>query len=385
MKKIVLAPDSFKGTMSSSRVCTVMEAAVKKVFPEAVVVSVPIADGGEGCVDAFLYAVGGTKKTLPVKNLFFEDMCGFYGIVGSAGACTEKTAVIETASCTGLPLAAGRLNPFITTTYGVGMLIADALKNGCKTVIAGLGGSATNDGGCGAAAALGVRFFDESDNCFIPTGGTLKKIRRISTADVNPLLKSAKLMVLCDVDNPLYGVNGAAYVFAPQKGANGAAVKELDEGLRFLAEIVKRDTGNDFADYPGAGAAGGMGFGMLGFLGADLKAGTETVLDAVHFDELVKGANYIFTGEGSLDDQSLRGKAVVGIARRAKKHGIPVIAVVGNAENGTDDIYNMGVTAVFSINRRAVPLSEARKTAESDLFFVMNNILRLMRIKELVL
>lgn len=379
MKKILLIPDSFKGTMSSARICTLMKEAVEDIFPGCETLGIPVADGGEGSVDAFLEAVGGEKIFATVKNPFFEDMEAFYGILDSKTGGTEKTAVVEMAACAGLPLAMGRLNPLITTTYGAGQLIAAALQKGCKNIIIGLGGSATNDAGCGAAAALGVEFFGKDGKSFVPAGGTLKDIEHIDISKTGELLKGCTLTAMCDIDNPLYGTNGAAYIFGPQKGADEKTVQELDAGLRHIAEIVKKDLGIDKADYPGAGAAGGMGYGMLCFLGAELKPGIETVLDATDFDRKLKGANFVFTGEGKIDSQSLRGKVVVGVARRAKKAGTPVIAVVGDAEANLDAVYDTGVAAVFSINRLAVPFSEAKKTAEADLSAVMRDILRLIR------
>ena len=381
MKKILLIPDSFKGTMSSARICSIMQKAVREIFPGCEALSIPVADGGEGSVDAFLEALGGTKKYVRVKNPFFEDMESFYGILNAADAGSEgKTAVIEMASCAGLPLASGRLNPALTTTYGAGQLIEDALKNGCTSVIVGLGGSATNDAGCGAAAALGVQFFDGADKSFVPVGGTLKDICRIDVSGLNPLLKRARITAMCDIDNPLYGENGAAYIFGPQKGADEKLVRELDEGLRRVEKIVKRDIGADAAFVPGAGAAGGMGYGMLCFLGAGLKMGIETVLDTVDFERKLAGADCVFTGEGKIDSQSLRGKVVIGVARRAQKAGVPVIAVVGDAADGSENAYDCGVSAIFSINRLAVPFSEAKNRAEKDLERTFKDILRLMRV-----
>ncbi|UTC76702.1 glycerate kinase [Treponema sp. OMZ 799] len=386
MKKILLIPDSFKGTMSSARICTLMNSAIKEILPEAETLSIPVADGGEGSVDAFLEAAGGIKKTVKVKNPFFEEMDGFYGILKNENPNAEKTAVIEMAACAGLPLAMGRLNPSLTTTYGAGELIADALENGCTRIIIGLGGSATNDGGCGAAAALGVKFFNREGKSFVPTGGTLKNIERIDMSGLNPLVKKARFTTMCDIDNPLFGKNGAAYIFGPQKGADPKMVEELDQGLKHLALIAERtealNSRSKAAEIPGAGAAGGMGYGNLIFLGSELKMGIEIVLDTVDFDKKLDEASFVFTGEGKLDSQSLRGKVVVGVAKRAKKKNVPVIAVVGDAESGIEPVYDMGVSAVFSINRLAVPFSQAQKTAETDLGSTMKDILRLIKIKQ---
>ncbi|UTC64441.1 glycerate kinase [Treponema sp. OMZ 788] len=386
MKKILLIPDSFKGTMSSVRICTLMKNAVHEIFPEAQALSIPVADGGEGSVDAFLEAAGGIKKTVKVKNPFFEEMEGFYGILKNENPNAEKTAIIEMAACAGLPLAVGRLNPSLTTTYGAGELIADALENGCTRIIIGLGGSATNDGGCGAAAALGVKFFDKDGKSFVPAGGTLKNIERIDMSGLNPLVKKARFTTMCDIDNPLFGKNGAAYIFGPQKGADPKMVEELDQGLKHLALITEKtealNSRSKLAEIPGAGAAGGMGYGTLIFLGSELKMGIEIVLDTVDFDKKLDEASFVFTGEGKLDSQSLRGKVVVGVAKRAKKKNVPVIAVVGDAESGIDPVYDTGVSSVFSINRLAVPFSQAQKTAETDLVSTMKDILRLIKIKQ---
>lgn len=373
MKKAVLIPDSFKGTMSSLEICEIMGAQIKKLFPEAEILPVPVADGGEGTVDAFLTAVGGEKISLPATGPFFETTGGFYGRLN------ETTAVVEMAACAGLPLAGDKKDPERTTTYGVGELILHAARAGCSHIIAGLGGSCTNDGGAGAAAAAGVRFYNQRDEAFIPTGGTLKDISRIDASGLDPCLKRVTITAMCDIDNPLTGKTGAASVFAPQKGADEAAVKRLDEGLAHLAGIVRRDLGFDMESLPGAGAAGGMGGGMAAFFGAKLQMGIETVLDAVSFDKIAEGADWIFTGEGKIDGQSLRGKVVVGVARRAKALGVPVAAVVGDIGDDAQDAYSEGVTAIFSINRVAVDFSRARLRSKSDMALTMDNLCRFIK------
>jgi glycerate kinase len=375
MKKFVLIPDSFKGTMSSSEVCAVMADSIKKFEREARIVSVPVADGGEGSVAAFLAACAGKKIAVSVSGPFFDAVPSFYGMIDDG-----KTAVIEMAAAAGLPLAEGRLNPQKTTTFGVGSLIKAALDGGAQKIIVGLGGSATNDGGTGMAAALGVEFYDKAGAKFVPVGGTLKDICRIDTHNLDPRLKKTRLVTMCDIDNPLFGKNGAAYIFGPQKGADEQSVRILDEGLTHLADIVKRDMGADYALMSGAGAAGGMGYGMKVFLDAEIQMGIETVLDAVKFDELVKGAACVFTGEGKIDSQSLRGKVIIGVARRAKKEGVPLVAVVGDIGDNIDEAYELGVSAVFSINRVAVDYSRARLRAKSDLALTMENIMRFSKI-----
>jgi glycerate kinase len=376
--KFLLIPDSFKGTMSSGEICAIMAAAIKKQYPQAEVVSIPVADGGEGSVDAFLSALGGEKRRAAVTGPCFEKVESFYGLVDGG-----KTALIEMAASSGLPLAAARgpLDPRKTTTYGAGELISSALASGSvNKIIMGLGGSATNDGGCGAAAALGIRFFDSRGTHFIPTGGTLHDIQHIDAGGLAPGLKNVKLITMCDIDNPLCGKTGAAYIFGPQKGADPAMVEFLDAGLSCLASVVKKDLGVDLEAMKGAGAAGGMGYGMNVFFGSELQMGIETVLDTVHFDELLKGASMVFSGEGKIDTQSLRGKVVIGIARRTKAAGVPLVAVVGDIGDNIEQAYELGVHAIFSINRVALPYEQARSRAKNDMALTMENILRFMSI-----
>jgi glycerate kinase len=371
MKKFVLIPDSFKGTMSSGDICRVMAAQILKHYPGAEVRSIPVADGGEGTVDAWLAALGGEKIHLPAQGPYGEAIEAFYGLL-DGGA----TAVIEMAACAGLPLAGTRLEPDQASTYGVGLLIRDAAARGCTKIILGLGGSATNDFGAGAAAAAGIRFLDRDGAAFIPVGATLSRIARIDRSALPPAFQRVEIICMCDIDNPLYGPQGAAYVFAPQKGADPALTAFLDTELRAAAATVKQELGFDVAALPGAGAAGGMGGGMHAFFGARLQMGIETLLDAADFERLITGADLIITGEGRIDTQSLRGKAVIGIARRAKKRGVPVIAIVGDIGDDIGGIYDEGIRAVFSINRVALPFREARRRAPQDLALTMDNLLR---------
>lgn len=373
MKKVILIPDSFKGTMDSATICGIMEKQIKTQYPYLETVSIPVADGGEGSVDAFLTAVGGVKKALTVSGPFFKPVNSFYGIIN------DSTAIIEMAACAGLPLAGDRLDPAAATTYGVGELILDAAKSGCKKIIIGLGGSCTNDAGAGMAAAFGVKFYDEKNLEFIPTGLTLSKIRHIRNDQVSDLLSGIEFAAMCDIDNPLYGPTGAAYVFGPQKGADASMVATLDEGLQNIAQIIQKDLGKDVTNIPGSGAAGGLGAGMAAFLNAKMQPGIDIVLDTVRFDELLKDADLVFTGEGKIDTQSLRGKVVIGVARRAKKAAVPVIAVVGDIGDNIEKAYDMGVSAIFSINRVAVPFKEAKLRSRSDLSLTISDIIRLFK------
>lgn len=373
MEKILLVPDSFKGTLSSRQVCQVMAGQLRRFFPQAQVKSIPVADGGEGSVEAFLAAAGGERRTRTVTGPFGEPVEAFYGILGDG-----RTAVIEMAACAGLPLAEGRLNPERATTYGVGELLLAAKEDGCTKAILGLGGSCTNDGGAGAAAALGAKFTRADGTAFVPTGGTLGEIAALDVSPVAQALQGMELTAMCDIDNPLYGEAGAAAVFAPQKGADAAMVARLDAGLRHLGQVSARCLGRDFSHLPGAGAAGGLGFGMAAFCGAQLRMGIDAVLDAVGFDSLLPGTDMVFTGEGKIDSQSARGKVVSGVAARCRKAGVPVVAVVGQIGQGFEEMYQQGLTAVFSINRAAQPFAESRFHAGENLALTMENIARLL-------
>ncbi|MDO4469751.1 MAG: glycerate kinase [Bacillota bacterium] len=373
--KFVLIPDSFKGTLSSVQICKLMGEKIRQHFPESKISEIPVADGGEGSVEAFLLAVGGEKVKVRVKNPYFEDMDSYFGLLDDG-----KTAVVEMASCAGLPLVENRKNPRLTTTYGVGQLMLAAAKSGAKKIIVGLGGSATNDGGCGAAAAAGAKFYNKAGQEFIPTGGTVIDIERIDLSGMDKVFENVEMITMCDIDNPMYGPTGASYVFAPQKGADAECVEELDEGIKNLSRVLAEVTGKDISKMPGTGAAGAMGAGMVAFFNAKLQMGIETVLDTVQFDKEIADADYIFTGEGKLDSQSLRGKVVMGIAKRAQQQEKKVIAVVGGADDkNIGEAYQMGVTAVFPINRLPQDFSVSRQYSAENLSYTVDNILRLLK------
>ena len=369
MKKIAVVSDSFKGSVTSSEICAIVAAEAKRFFPACEVVGLPVADGGEGTVDSFLECMSGEKIFIEAAGPNFERRTAFYGRFG-------ETAIIEMAAAAGLPLVGDDKNPMLTTTYGVGELMLHTLEHGAKRLILALGGSATNDGGCGAAAALGTRFYDAAGAEFIPTGGTLCNIVRIDNAATELLLSGVEVVAMCDIDNPMHGERGAAYVFAPQKGADAAMVRLLDAGLVSLDRAISREMGKNVAGIPGAGAAGAMGAGAVAFFGAKLNPGIETVLDTVHFEERISGADFVITGEGKLDSQSLRGKVVIGVARRAKKVGIPVFAVVGDVGDEIDEAYAVGVSAIFSTNHLAIPFSEAKARSAKDYRLTIENLFR---------
>ena len=302
-------------------------------------------------------------------------MDGFYGVLNNG-----NTAVIEMSACAGLPLIENRKNPMLATTYGVGILIKDAISRGANEIILGLGGSATNDFDCGTAAALGVLFYDEKGEPFIPTGESLCRVAKIDNSQALSALGNIKMTLMCDVENPVYGKNGAAFVYAPQKGANTEQVKLLDEGLRHICRIVQRDLGKNVSTVVGGGAAGAMAGGMVAFFNASIRMGIDVVLETVGFDRLLEGADVVFTGEGKMDSQSLQGKVISGVAKHARAKGVPVIAVVGGVDGDISDAYDLGINSVFTINRLPEDFSISRHKSEENLRQTVDNIVRILKI-----
>ena len=371
MRKVILIPDSFKGTMSSSDICQIMRSVILEHYPDCEVVSIPVADGGEGSVDAFLDAVGGKKVYKEVTGPYPEEKVqGYYGIL------PDNVAVIEMAAAAALPMVGERKNPAKTTTYGVGELMIDAARKGVRKIILGLGGSATNDAACGLASACGISFYNAKGEKFTPLGESMDEVVRIDTSTMDEELKKIEIVTMCDIDNPFYGPEGAPAIYGPQKGADEEMVKVLDQKMRVLSEVMKRDCGVDVQSIPGSGAAGGMGGGMAAYFKSKLQMGIETVLETVHFDDLLEGTDFVYTGEGKIDGQSLRGKVVIGVARKAKAKGVKVIAIVGDIGDDIENAYKEGVTGIFSTNRVAVPYKEARPRAKSDLRLTVDNLLR---------
>ena len=366
MKKLVIAPDSFKGTMSSRQVAQTVSDAAKAVFPDIECVCVPIADGGEGTVDAF----GAERIFVKATGPHFKEVDSFYGLLGD-------TAVIELAAAAGLPMTEP-LDPLVTTTFGVGELITDALGKGIRKFIIALGGSSTNDCGCGMAATCGAKFYNAKGETFVPCGGTLCDVVKIDLSEMDPRIAQSTFVTMCDIDNPLYGENGAAYVFAPQKGADAEGVRLLDDGLRSISEVIKRDVGIDVSLLPGAGAAGGCGAGTVAFFGSTLKRGIDVVLETADFGDLIRDADMVITGEGKFDSQSTGGKAISGIARYTKEAGVPLTVFCGAAEE-SEASYEMGVSAVFSIQRKALPFEEAKKLNGQGLYKTAYNVFRMIR------
>ena len=355
--RVVVAPDSYKGSVSAVGVAAALERGVLRVFPQAEVRKIPIADGGEGTVEALVTATGGQMKQERVRGPLGEVVDACWGILGDG-----KTAVIEMAAASGLPLVPpDRRDPRITTTYGTGELIRTALDEGLRRIIIGIGGSATNDGGTGMAQALGAKFLAADGTELPPGGGALAQLKTIDLSGLDPRLTETEITVACDVDNPLCGQRGAAAVFGPQKGATPAMVAELDAALGHFAGCARAATGRNVADLAGAGAAGGLGAGLLFFTPAKLRPGVEIVLEAVKFAEVVKDAAFVITGEGRTDFQTAYGKAPVGVAKVAKQFGVPVFCISGGLGDGADDVLAQGIDAVMSICSRPLSLDECMR------------------------
>lgn len=371
MKKIVVISDSFKGTLSSREICEIARGSIPRFFPACEVVAIPAADGGEGTVDCFSDAVGAERVHVSVSGPLGEYVDAVYARQGSR-------AVIETASAAGLALVGDRPDPLRATTCGVGELIRHAAEHGCTEILLGLGGSCTNDGGCGCAAALGVTFRDESGAVFVPDGGTLGRVARIDVSEAARLLRGVSLTLLTDVTNPLHGPQGAAYVFAPQKGADAATVARLDDGLRALDEAIARELGLHVAQLPGAGAAGGMGAGCMAFLGAKARSGIDAVLELTGFEERLNGADLVITGEGRIDAQSVCGKVVSGVAKRVKARGIPLVVIAGSIGDGAEAVYELGVSAMFGIDRSARAFPDYAKESAAYYRATLEDVLRLL-------
>lgn len=375
MKKCVVVSDSFKGTVSSREICAIAQQVIPRHFPACEVVCIPVADGGEGTVDCFIQAMGAQRVEITVTNALGEKSAAAYARIG-------ELAIIEMAAAAGLPQVGALRCPGTATTYGVGELIAHAAHSGCRKILLGLGGSATNDGGCGCAAALGVRFYDADGQSFVPVGDTLGRIARIDNAEAEALLRSVEITVMCDVTNPLYGPTGAAYVFAPQKGADAEKVKSLDAGLRHFGDVIRSQYGLDVSAMPGAGAAGGMGAGCVALLGGTIQSGIDAVLDVTGFDRQLEGADLVITGEGRIDSQSADGKVISGVARRTRAKGVPLIAIAGGIADSAGAVYDIGVSAMFSTDRAALPVDMLGARSPGDYEATLSDIMSLIAIAE---
>jgi len=374
--KVIIAPDSFKESLSAKQVCIAIRNGLQRVWPDADYVEVPIADGGEGTVQSLVDATAGRIHQLGVTGPVGERVDGFYGLLGDG-----ETAVIEMAAASGLHhVPREKRDPKLTTSLGTGELILDALNNGARRFIIGLGGSATNDGGIGMLSALGAVFSDQQGQSISANGLGLSQLAHIDTRAMDPRLNESRFLVACDVDNPLCGNQGASAVFGPQKGATDADIQLLDTALFRYAKLIKASRGIDVLHTPGAGAAGGMGAALLGFLPAQLKPGVEIVLDSLALTDRLNGADLVITGEGRIDGQTIHGKAPIGVARVAKQAGLPVIAIAGCTGDHYQAVYQHGIDAVFSSVPRAMALNEAFLQSADNLADIAENVARLYQL-----
>ncbi|BCV24665.1 glycerate kinase [Gelria sp. Kuro-4] len=374
--RVVIAPDSFKGSLSAWEAAEAMAAGVRRLWPQAETVLVPMADGGEGTTEALVRATGGRLQEKTVTGPLGEPVRAGFGILGDG-----ETGVIEMAAAAGLYLVPEeRRDPRVTTTYGVGELIRAALDAGCRRLVVGIGGSATNDGGVGMAQALGARFTDAAGREIGRGGGSLGELAHIDLTGLDPRLKAVAVRVACDVDNPLCGPRGAAAVYGPQKGATPEMVATLDANLSHLAKVIAQDLGRSVADIPGAGAAGGLGAGLIAFLDASLMAGVEMVIQAVNLPARVAGADLVLTGEGKIDAQTAFGKTPAGVARVAKAAGLPVIAVAGGIGDDVEPVYSCGIDALYPLTPYPLALGEAMRRGGELLALATERALRLVAV-----
>lgn len=373
----VVAPDSFKESASAKEVCQAMERGIRRVYPDATVRHVPMADGGEGTVEALVDATSGRLIEREVQGpLPGQKVLAKFGILGDG-----KTAVLEMAEASGLGLVPReKRNPLITSTYGTGELISAALDEGIEEIIIGIGGSATNDGGAGMAQALGAELLDENGAQIGFGGGQLDKISRIDIESMDTRLKNTVIKVACDVDNFLTGPSGAAAVFGPQKGATPDMVALLDKNLEHYAKIIRRDLGKDVNKIEGAGAAGGLGAGLLAFTNATLQHGVKIVIDTIHLEDIVKEADYVITGEGGMDFQTKFGKTPYGVAKVAQKHGKPVFALAGTLGKNFEELYDHGMSAIFSVILKPCTLDEALRDGTDNIEKTVESIVRTIKV-----
>lgn len=372
----VLAPDSFKESMTAKEVCIAMEKGLKKIFPGAVYIHVPMADGGEGTVQSLIDVTQGQIFQQTVVGPLGEPVDASYGVMGDG-----KTAVIEMASASGIHyVSQNTRNPLITTTYGTGQLISACLDKGIKKIILGIGGSATNDGGAGMAEALGVKFYDEVGEPLNRGGGALEKLHHIDITGIDPRLADVDILVACDVTNPLCGENGASHIFGPQKGATPEMVKTLDSNLSHYADVIKAQLGKDIATQPGAGAAGGLGAGLMAFTDCTLQKGIDIVIEYSGLREKLVNADFCFTGEGRIDSQTKFGKTPYGVAKTAQENNVPVIAVSGCVGSGVEDLYQEGIDAIFGIIPHAKSIDGLLKEGALNMERTCENIGRLIKV-----
>lgn len=372
--KLLFASDSFKGSLSSEQIINLLSDSANRIFPGCETLGVPVADGGEGTVDAVIAVTKGELRSVKVHGPLMEETQAIYGVFH------EDSAIIEMAAASGLPMVPSeKRNPLHTTTCGTGELIKDALDNGYRRLSIAIGGSATNDGGMGAMRALGVRFLDKDGAELTGVGADLAKVADIDISGLHPAVKDADITVMCDVNNPLTGPNGAAYTFGKQKGGTPEILDELELGMKQYAAVMRDRLGLDVENLAGAGAAGGLGAALCGYLGATLKSGIETVLDLIDFDGLLEGTDLVVTGEGRIDWQSAFGKVPSGVGLRCKAKGIPAIAIVGGMGSGAENIYEFGVDSIVPTINGAMTMEEALERAQELYTCAADRTFRMIR------
>ncbi|KFC07316.1 glycerate kinase [Trabulsiella guamensis ATCC 49490] len=374
--KIVIAPDSYKESLSATEVAQAIEKGFREIFPDAQYVKVPVADGGEGTVEAMIAATQGTAMSARVTGPLGEPVEAVWGISGDG-----HTAFIEMAAASGLALVPPALrNPLLTTSHGTGELILQALDHGAQNIIIGIGGSATNDGGAGMMQALGASLCDANGTAIGFGGGCLMSLNAIDLSQLDARLKTCSIRVACDVTNPLTGDRGASRIFGPQKGASEAMIVELDRNLEHYADVIKKTLRIDVKAVPGAGAAGGMGAALMAFLGAELRSGIEIVTQALNLEEHIHDCSLVITGEGRLDSQSIHGKVPVGVANVAKKYHKPVIGIAGSLTHDVGVVHQHGIDAVFSVLTSISTLEEAFRGAFDNIYRASRNVAATLRV-----
>lgn len=371
--RIVIAPDSFKDCLSATQVAFAISEGIRRIVPEAEISCIPLADGGEGTVEALVTATGGKIIQVPSVDALNRPIQSFYGVLGD-----DKTAVIEMAAASGIEmLAPEERNPLMTSTYGTGLLLKAAMEAGFTQIILGIGGSATNDGGAGMAQALGYELQDKNDSPIGWGGGLLGELHRIDRSNVHPLLRKVKISVACDVRNPLLGSSGATRVYGPQKGATSEMMETLEKNMIHFSEILYQEFGINIAKNPGAGAAGGLGAGLMAFCNAEMVSGFELISRLAHLEENISRTSLVFTAEGKIDSQTAFGKTISGVAQLGKKCQVPVIALAGMVSDDLAELYNQGLTSAFAIANRPMSLDESKANAAQLLAETSEQIMRL--------
>ncbi|MFI3237294.1 MAG: glycerate kinase [Lachnospiraceae bacterium] len=375
--KLVVAPDSFKGSLSASEICNIVERAAVDVFGEVEVLKLPMADGGEGTVESLLAALDSEEIHVPVKNALGEDVTAMYGIFDG------DKAIIEMAAASGLPLIPKeKRNIMKSSTYGTGQLLIDAMQRGCKTIYIGIGGSATNDGGMGCAEALGAKFLNKSGEAIEGIPANFKQIYDIDCSNIHPLVEKTRIIIMSDVKNPLCGPTGATYIFGKQKGASGADFILLEEGMNHYISIVEKVCDKQVAKIEGAGAAGGLGAGLLAFTNASMRSGIQTVMDILTLEEKIDGADLVITGEGMMDHQSAYGKVAYGVGTACKNKNIPCVAIVGGMGERAEAMYEHGITSIMTTTNGIMDLSTAVERAPELCYSAAERIFRILLVQK---